>query len=369
VERKLNLFGVIYPYDDCVNAQDVSKFLNSLGDNENFSVYINSPGGSVFEGLAIYNLLSEFASRMTIKIIGEASSIASVIACAGIEGKTLIAETALMLIHKPWTFAIVDEDYMDKLSKELKTIKGSIIKAYQRKTDLTYDELDKLMTDGELHDATRCVELGLADKVYVPADEDINIKTESDKKVKENLNKYIIMNLNQKNISKQKKETFTMTIEEALSKIGTLENQVNTLEKANTESKDSLAKNYAELKALTDKNSILSAENIKLSTQNAEFKVKLDKQTGELIVSEETEFVNKLINDMKLAPAEKDTQIKVLVNFRNNKEAMFDDNTSMYDHYRASLEARPALNDLKKLSADSSTVNPALSAKKYLRKR
>lgn len=356
MDRKLNLFGVIYPADDCVNAEDVSKFLNSLGPDEEFTVYINSPGGSVFEGLAIYNLLAEYASRMTIKIIGEASSIASVIACAATEGKTLIAETALMLIHKPWTFAIVDEDYINKLQKELGTIKGSIIKAYQRKTDRSEDELNDLMVEAEYHDAEECTELGFADKVYVPSDEDTKLKKESDKAVKQNLSKFMIMNLNQ-NISKPSKEKYSMTIEEALAKIGELDAKVASLDKVNAEQKELLAKHETEVRNLKDENSKLKQDNGKLANENKEYSEKLNKQQQDIILAEETEFCNKLINDMKLAPAEKDTQIKVLVNFRNNPDAMFDENTKMYDHLRASLEAREPLTSLKQPPTNNDPTN------------
>ena len=350
--KKLNLFGVVYPYEDCINAVAVSKFLGDLQEAEEFTVYINSPGGSVFEGLAIYNLLSEYSSQMTIKVIGEASSIASVIACAGGPGKTLIAESALMLIHKPWTFAVVDEDYIKKLEKELETIKNSIITVYARKTGKTPDELNDLMTKSEYHSALSCAEMGFADKVYVPSDEDTSIKNQSDRIVKQHMNKYLIMNLN---IFEQKKE-FKMTLEEALNKIGALENKVTSLDEqaaVNQTALSDLTKQNGQLKETNQK---LQSEFEALSAENQSLKDKLDKQHQDLILSEETEFCNRLVDEMKLTPVEKDAQIKVLVSFRNQPDVMFDEGKPLYNHLRETLQARQPMADLSnQINTDQKT--------------
>ncbi len=340
--KKLNLFGVVYPYEDCINAVTVSKFLDTLASGEEFTVYINSPGGSVFEGLAIYNLLSEYSSRMTNKVIGDASSIASVIACAGGPGKTLIAESALMLIHKPWTFAVVDEDYIKKLEKELETIKNSIITVYSRKTGKPSKELNDMMTQAEYHSANDCVEIGFADMVYVPGDEETSIKNQSEKIVKQQMNKYLIMNLN---ISEPKKE-FKMTIEEALNKIGALENKVKMQDEQAIANQTLISDLTLQNNQLNDLNQKLQFEKDAATVENASLQAKLDNQTQEMILSEETEFCNKLVSDMKLTPVEKDAQIKVLVNFRNQPDVMYDEKKSLYNHLRDTLEARQPFADL-----------------------
>ena len=344
--KKLNLFGVIYPDDNYVNATMVSTFLNTLNANEEFEVYINSPGGEVFEGLSIYNLLSEYSSRCIIKIIGEASSIASVISCAG---KVLMAETALMLIHKPWTFAIVDEDYIAKLEKELKTIKSSIITAYSRKTGLGEEAIDQMMTDAEYHDATKMVSLGFADEIYIPSETENKLKNQSDKIVRSQYSKITVMNLastNNKIDVKQTKKEFSMTLEEALTRIGQLENNASNLEANNAIRDKEIVDLRAQNKELTVSNEKLSADNAKLAQENKDFQAKLDKQQQDLFLSEETEFCNKLVADMKMTPAEKEVEIKTLVNFRNSKDLMFDDKTSMYDQRRQTLSSREPVKSL-----------------------
>lgn len=231
--KTLNLFGLVYPASDCINAEAVANFLKDLKESEEFTVYINSYGGNVFEGLAIYNLLSEKQSQMTIKIIGEATSIASVITCAGAPGKVLIAETALMLIHKPWTFASLDEDSAKKLQKELGTVKKSIIAAYQRKTGLDADYLDSLMTDADYHDAKDCVKLGFADAVYVPSETETTEIAKSNNLKNEILKKYLILNLKNENYKPSINEGDYMTfknLDEAVVEIGRLSEKLTSVE-------------------------------------------------------------------------------------------------------------------------------------------
>jgi len=178
---KIYMFGIIEnsEWDDSVSAKSIAKQLGTIPEDEEVIVYINSPGGDVFEGHAIYNLLAELKDRLTIKIIGQASSIASEISCAAGEGKTLIADNAMMLLHYPWTFGIIDEQYLEKLQTELKAVKESIYSSYIKKTNLTKNKLDDLLSKNTYHDAKTCVKLGFADKVWNPAEDEVAIIEES----------------------------------------------------------------------------------------------------------------------------------------------------------------------------------------------
>lgn len=178
---KIYIFGVISSSDweGYVSAKDIAAQLDEIGDNEEVTAYINSPGGDVFEGHAIYNLLSELKDRLTIKIIGQASSIASEIACAAGEGKTLIADNGMMLFHYPWTFGIIDEEYLEKIQKELKSIKESIYTAYRKKTGLSQKKLDDLLAKNTYHNAKECVKLGFADRTWNPSEDEQDIISQS----------------------------------------------------------------------------------------------------------------------------------------------------------------------------------------------
>ncbi|MDC4242479.1 Clp protease ClpP [Clostridium tertium] len=84
--------------DKC--PQDVLEILNSIDENRDLNIYINSGGGSVYAGLAIYNQLKRKKCNKTVRVDGLAASIASVIMLAG--DKVIIPKTAQTMIHDPW---------------------------------------------------------------------------------------------------------------------------------------------------------------------------------------------------------------------------------------------------------------------------
>ena len=99
--------GEIYIYEDIgegwfggLTAKAFSDTMREIGDVSALDIYINSPGGSVFDGVAIYNQIKRFNGEKIIHIDGIAASIASVIAMAGDEIR--IASNGMMMIHDPW---------------------------------------------------------------------------------------------------------------------------------------------------------------------------------------------------------------------------------------------------------------------------
>lgn len=84
--------------DKC--PQDVLDILNSIDENRDLNIYINSGGGSVYAGLAIYNQLKRKKCNKIVRVDGLAASIASVIMLAG--NKVIIPKTAQTMIHDPW---------------------------------------------------------------------------------------------------------------------------------------------------------------------------------------------------------------------------------------------------------------------------
>lgn len=92
------------------------------------NIYINSGGGDVFAGMAIYNIIKRHQGYKTVYIDGLAASIASVIAMAG--DKLIIPKNAFMMIHKPWTVAIGNANDLVKEIELLNTIEQSIVNVY-----------------------------------------------------------------------------------------------------------------------------------------------------------------------------------------------------------------------------------------------
>lgn len=163
-ERVLELNGTIAEeswFDDDVTPQLFKEELNAgSGD---ITVWINSPGGDCVAAAQIYNMLSNYAGKVTVKIDGIAASAASVIAMAG--DTVLVSPVSMMMIHNPATIAWGDSAEMQKAVAMLDEVKESIINAYEIKTGLDRKKLSKLMDAETWMDANSAVEYGFADGI------------------------------------------------------------------------------------------------------------------------------------------------------------------------------------------------------------
>lgn len=98
-------------------------------DGKNLNIYINSGGGSVFAGIAIYNMLKRHRGFKTVYVDGMAASIASVIALAG--DRIVIPSNAFLMIHKPWAACMGNADDCRKMAEDLDAIETGIINVYK----------------------------------------------------------------------------------------------------------------------------------------------------------------------------------------------------------------------------------------------
>ncbi len=163
-ERVLELNGTIAEeswFDDDVTPQLFKDELNA--GNGDITVWINSPGGDCVAAAQIYNMLSNYAGKVTVKIDGIAASAASVIAMAG--DTVLVSPVSMMMIHNPATIAWGDSAEMQKAIAMLDEVKESIINAYEIKTGLDRKKLSKLMDAETWMDANSAVEYGFADEI------------------------------------------------------------------------------------------------------------------------------------------------------------------------------------------------------------
>lgn len=168
LERTLFLNGTIAEeswFDDDVTPQLFKDELNAgTGD---ITVWINSPGGDCVAAAQIYNMLSAYKGKVTVKIDGIAASAASVIAMAG--DTVLVSPVSMLMIHNPATIAFGDHAEMQKAIAMLSEVKESIINAYVLKTGLSRARLSHLMDAETWMDANKAVELGFADDIMVRA--------------------------------------------------------------------------------------------------------------------------------------------------------------------------------------------------------
>lgn len=170
-ERILELSGTIAEdswFDDDVTPQLFKDELNSgTGD---ITVWINSPGGDCVAAAQIYNMLTNYKGKVTVKIDGIAASAASVIAMAG--DTVLVSPVSMLMIHNPATIAWGDHAEMQKAIDMLAEVKESIINAYVLKTGLSRPKLSHLMDAETWMDANKAVELGFADEIMTRAKEE-----------------------------------------------------------------------------------------------------------------------------------------------------------------------------------------------------
>lgn len=156
------LIGDAFFDEEAKTAASIRNQLQALGDVTDITVRINSSGGNVFDGLAMYNLLKDHPAAVLVKIDGLAASAASVVAMAG----DIIAmpKTAQMMIHDPWMLAIGNSREMRKSADVLDEIRESLLAAYVEKTGMPEDDVRQLMADETWMGAARAAELGFVDE-------------------------------------------------------------------------------------------------------------------------------------------------------------------------------------------------------------
>lgn len=147
------------------SAKIFQQELEELGDVETINLYVNSPGGSVFEGIAIHNMLKRHPARVIAHVDALAASIASVIIMAADEIR--MPGNSMLMIHNAWTFAIGNANELRKQADDLDRINESSIQSYLAKAGDKLDE-DKLreMMDAETWlSADEAYQYGLCDVV------------------------------------------------------------------------------------------------------------------------------------------------------------------------------------------------------------
>ncbi len=168
------------------SANHFRDFLAEHADAKQINVFINSYGGSVFEGTAIYNQLKRHPAHKTVYVDGFACSVASVIAMAGDE--IVMPRNALMMIHNMWMPACGSAAELRKAADDLDVINAAGRAAYLLRAGekLTEEQLVSMMDAETWLTAERCIELGLADR-YADKDADMSNATEVLQKANMNL--------------------------------------------------------------------------------------------------------------------------------------------------------------------------------------
>ena len=150
-------------YWDDISDKAFKQDIENLGDVENITLHINSPGGSVFSAVAIANTLKNHKAKVTANIDGLAASAATIItsACDTVR----MPKNALFMIHNPITFAYGNNQEMQKTVEMLDKVKNSIIETYLNKTKTDKETLSELMDNETWMNAEEAKEYGFIDEI------------------------------------------------------------------------------------------------------------------------------------------------------------------------------------------------------------
>ncbi|WP_435367772.1 head maturation protease, ClpP-related [Metabacillus litoralis] len=130
-----------------VMPDDVLNVLNQMEGLESINMYINSPGGSVFAGLTIYNMLKRNKAYKNAYIDGIGASMASILPFAA--DKVYIPSNAFLMIHKPWVFSMGNSNDLRKTADDLDSIEAGLVKIYEEnlKEGVEIDTIKQMMAD------------------------------------------------------------------------------------------------------------------------------------------------------------------------------------------------------------------------------
>lgn len=156
----LDVIGEDYWTGEGVTAKRIAAALRYIGDKD-VTVNINSPGGDMFEGLAIYNTLREHKGKITVKVLGLAASAASIIAMAGDEVQ--ISRAGFVMIHNCWVLAAGNRHALREIADWMEPFDRAMAGIYQERTGLDEKKLEVLLDAESWIGGQDAIDQGFAD--------------------------------------------------------------------------------------------------------------------------------------------------------------------------------------------------------------
>lgn len=291
-----------WDYEDVTSAQSFRKDLESLGNVKNINVMINSPGGSVGDGLTIASLLQRHSAYVTAYVDGMACSIASVIACSA--DKLVMGRSSLLMVHNALTYTYGSAKDLRKQADDLDAVTASLRQMYLMKAGdkLTEEKIKELMDNESWLSAKECVELGLCDEIL-----------ESNKMVAKLPNKFMNMYSNVPKELLNQSEVVDMKNTEIVQ--DTVEETVETAKVQDTnESTEKIIKNSVEIDERDAKIEELENTIKALKEEKSSIEAKLNEANDKVIslndkVSELQPIVEEYNNKLAEEKREKDAAL------------------------------------------------------------
>lgn len=174
---EIMVYGDISDYWGAVSSSEFKRELDRLGNVNNLSIRINSNGGSVTSGWAIYNVLKQHKAFKTVYVDGIAASMGAFIAMAGDE--ILMSNAGLLMIHKPWGIAMGEAEELRQEADTLDKMFNIAVKIHAERTGTSEDDVRDMMTKTTYLNAEEALELGFIDEIIEYDGEDTELDTES----------------------------------------------------------------------------------------------------------------------------------------------------------------------------------------------
>ena len=254
----------VYIFDEIgmygITAQSFISDIKDLKDKP-INLRINSLGGDVFDGMAIYNVIKKREQKTTVYIEGIAASIATIIALGADE--VIMSENSLFMIHNAWGGSMGNASDLRKTAETLEKISGELTDIYVKKTGLAVERITEMMDEETWLNADEAYEMGfvdtVSDSIKVAAKYDVSkFKNITSEQIQNKLS----ININNKKMTNELKEWFNNKVEEI---VATVKGSVKVSEDVVEET--TITVNLGDNEDIKNKISSLSEDNAALSSK------------------------------------------------------------------------------------------------------
>ena len=331
IQNKAGETADIYIFDEIgtygVTAQDFISEIKGLKDMP-INLRINSLGGDVFDGMAMYNVIKRREAKTTVYIEGIAASIATIIALGADE--VIMAENSLFMIHNAWGGTSGEAKDMRKTAQTLDKITSELTDIYVKKTGLSYDALAEMMDEESWLNAQEAFDLGfidtISDSIKVAAKYDVSkFKNITQEEIKNKLS----ININNKKMTNELKDWFNSKVEEIVTAV-----KGDVKVSADVAEQTAITVNLGDNEEITNKISEFEAKNIELSNKMSLLEEELVSAKGNNeTLTVEVEGLNAKINKADAKGTELETSSDPAI--VENK--VVDGNSAFYDAMAARI--------------------------------
>ena len=264
IKNKAGSSTDVYIFDEIgmwgVTAQNFISDIKDLKDTP-INLRINSLGGDVFDGLAIYNVIKKRTAKTTVYIEGIAASIATIIALGADE--VVMSENSLFMIHNASGGAMGESKDLQKTAQVLDKITRQLAEVYESKTGLSQETIQDMMDEETWLNAQEAFDLGfidtISDAIKIAAKYDVSkFKNITQEEIKNKLS----ININNKKMTNELKDWFNSKVEEIVTSV---KGEVKV--SADVAEQTAITVNLGDNEEITNKISEFEAKNIELSNK------------------------------------------------------------------------------------------------------